>query len=72
MSRCRACDAEVEWAWLPSSKRIPLDVAPVVGGNMQVVRRLGSRIDVIVVGPGEGDRVTHFATCPAADEFRRT
>lgn len=75
MSRCLSCDAEVEWAWLPSGKRMPLDVETPErwrgAENMVVTARSGARVDAKVVKAGEGDRVSHFATCPSAAKHRK-
>lgn len=74
MSVCRACDAEIEWAYTEVDKRIPLDVGTRADGNLKVVSRRASEYGmtpiVRTVLPGQGDRVSHFATCPNANEFR--
>lgn len=71
--RCRSCGASVYWVLTGSGALMPVDVDPVDGGNVRFVAQ-----DLVeVVGPLEaelGDRplfVSHFATCPNADEHRR-
>lgn len=73
MSRCRSCGAEVEWAVTSKGKRIPLDVGTRDDGNLRVMASLfpGEATTVQYVPPGDGDRVSHFATCPNAEEHRR-
>lgn len=74
MARCRSCDAEIEWAFTENDKRMPLDVPARDGGNLVVVSRRASEYGmtpiVRYVKAGEGDRVSHFATCPNASQHR--
>jgi hypothetical protein len=66
--RCRSCQAPIEWAFTEKGKRIPLDrttssaVANIVLDPDGTAR---------VVAAGEGDRISHFATCPNAGRHRR-
>lgn len=76
MSRCRSCEAEIEWAFTENDKRIPLDVPARMGeGNLEVVSRRASEHGmtpiVRTVPAATGDRVSHFATCPEAEQHRR-
>ncbi len=58
MSRCKGCDAEIDWVKNPrTGKAMPVDVRRLI-----VVTDAG---DVV-----EG-RLSHFATCSAAGQFRR-
>lgn len=70
MSACKACGAPVEWVHTEKGKAIPLDVGVVENGNLRL-DGIGPRRVARYVAAGEGDRVTHFATCPNADEFRK-
>ena len=65
-----------------TGKRMPLDPVPVPGGNVRLLpaEHLGAPPRSAVVGPAidlfddqdDGTRyVSHFATCPNADEHRR-
>lgn len=77
MSACRSCGAPVRWVITSRGKRMPLDAEPVDDGN--VVLDMSDRNDpvAIVVPPEQilvedGPRyVSHFATCPNADQHRR-
>lgn len=56
-SNCRLCGAPLVWISTPAGKRMPCDAARVT-----VVLDDGQ----VVTG-----RVSHFATCPRADEARK-
>lgn len=75
MATCRSCDAEIEWARTEHGKSIPLDVGTRADGNIRVVSRVATERGMAplirYVGRGEGDRVSHFATCPNATEHRK-
>lgn len=64
--RCRSCDAPIEWAYTPKGSRIPLDPGSHPDGNINV----GPDGIARVVGPGNGVRISHFATCPNSREHR--
>jgi hypothetical protein len=66
-SHCRSCGAEIEWAVTPKGRRIPLDPGTRDDGNIQV----DAWGTAWVVGAWQGDRVSHFATCPHHDKHRR-
>lgn len=61
--RCRSCSKPIEWATLADSgKKIPLDVPVVVKSTTQANDdRLIDHVEPL----------THFATCPDADQWRR-
>ena len=71
MSRCRSCLGEITWARTESGKRIPLDAEPVDDGNveltMQGVAVVHGQPPMFDPGPMY---VSHFATCPNANEHR--
>ena len=71
MSQCKSCRADIEWCRTPSGSLIPLDVGTTERGNIVVSRDLLGDKTATVVAPGQGDRVSHFATCPNAKEHRR-
>lgn len=56
-------------------KAIPLDIGTRTDGNLTVVGQTSTTrgVSPVVrsVAKGEGDRVTHYATCPGAKAFRR-
>ena len=77
MSRCKSCAAEIRWERTITGSRIPLDSEPNPEGNIV----LADGMAVVVDNQGsllddgdsyQGDRfVTHFVTCPNANEHRR-
>lgn len=80
-ARCRTCRAPVVWAVLPSGRRIPLDPEPDPAGRVRL-DAIGPATDrAAMVLPtdeaeaahaaGEDLYVSHFATCPQADQHRR-
>jgi len=75
VSRCGSCDAEIEWVFTERDKRMPLDVGERDDGNLIVVSRRASEYGmtpvVRYVKAGEGNRVSHFATCPERTTHRR-
>lgn len=79
VSACRSCGAEIVWAYTPAGKRIPVDARPVDGGNVLLHRAPGQDPTATVIGKAVqpalfGDDspryVSHFATCPDADQHR--
>lgn len=72
MDRCTSCGAEIEWGVTAKARRIPLDPGTVRRGNVAIVGTFSNGTHAVdVVPPGEGDRVSHFATCPDANKHRR-
>jgi hypothetical protein len=76
VSRCDGCQAEIEWARTPDGQRMPLDKAPDPKGNIVIRDRYFAvtltPIELLAPPqPGEVRRVSHFATCPKAAEFRK-
>ena len=71
MATCRSCNAPIEWGTSDTTgKPIPLDLAPSPTGNLSIVngrvRAYGSD-DARV---HRERRVSHFATCPDAADWR--
>lgn len=67
MSRCRSCNAEIEWAHTETSKLAPFEADPdglwvITDGE---ARRAGLFDD------GTERYTSHFASCPDAGEWRR-
>lgn len=72
MSKCKSCGARIDWATTPNGKLIPLDAIVVADGNIRAERPYGdTNLRATVVPQGEGDRVSHFVTCPNAREHRK-
>lgn len=63
---CSSCGAPIEWARTTKGARIPLDPEPSEAGNIRLEAGVA-----IIVGKGQGDRISHFATCRDAAKFRR-
>ena len=80
MSACRTCGAAIQWVVSQTSgKPMPIDAEPVARGNVVIVGTDETLTPVVVyLKRGELDEfdkrpryVSHFATCPQADEHRR-
>ncbi len=73
MAKCNSCGAEIIWAHTASGKAIPLDAEPVPFGNLVVVPGADGPRALSVNIPGAlGPRyVSHFATCPNANQHRK-
>lgn len=69
---CKACQRRILWVESKSTGRMmPLDIEPRPDGNLAVVRGVAHAF-------GSEDKrlcrdryVSHFATCPRADSFRK-
>jgi len=82
MARCRSCGASITWAWTLNGKRMPIDAEPVEDGNLEIAARNDEGEPVVRYLSG-GDRnplpgfdlvpryVSHFATCPNAQDHRK-
>lgn len=72
-SKCRSCDAPIIWAKTTQDKNIPLDAEPSGAGNITLVP--GGRAHVHsrdeLFPQGETLYVSHFVTCPNANEHRK-
>jgi hypothetical protein len=72
---CRSCDAAIIWARTSSGSIMPVDAEPVKGANVRL-RWEGSNVQAAVVKASlafgsTGLRLSHFVTCPKADQWRR-
>jgi hypothetical protein len=77
LDHCRSarCEAPIIWTVTARGKRMPVDADPVVaprGFRLDEVDG-GDVLATFVVAPAPGERlyVSHYATCPDADGFRR-
>ena len=70
---CSTCKRPIRWALTEEGRRIPLDPEPerrmVVLGQRKDPTGGGGLIDQVGSRP---TFVTHFATCPNADQHRKT
>lgn len=80
MAMCTSCPAAIDWALLPSGKRVPVDhdSAGDPRGTL-AVQRLddGTLIARVLKGaeePGAAEKrgTSHFATCPNAAQHRKS
>lgn len=80
MSRCRSCGAEIIWIKTRAGKAMPCDRERVTywakpGGSKTIVTPNGEAVRCELEGdPQEATGVgyiSHFATCPQANEHRR-
>ena len=70
MRACRSCGADVRLVRTAGGKTMPIDATPVPDGN--VVLRRGIATVTTSPPPGEDTYVSHFTTCPNANDHRRT
>jgi len=70
---CRSCKAPVVWVRTRAGKRMPVDPEPVEGGNIILSERDHATPLAVYVeaDPGVMRHVSHFATCPNADQHRK-
>ena len=77
--KCRACGRPIKWVKMPSGKNMPCDLPEIrynrdENGSESFVTEQGAIVRGIPVADGETGYVgyiSHFTTCPKADEFRR-
>ena len=74
MSHCRKCPAEIWFCSTAAGEWMPIDAEPSDDGNLWIDGHDGEHPIVRVVDlltPADAERHTpHWATCPAAEEFR--
>ena len=73
MASCRSCGAEILWAETVNGKRIPLDAEPAERpqGVFKLIERPGNPTPLATSAATEPVYLSHFVTCPNADEWRR-
>lgn len=77
MARCRSCGAEILFIKTSGGKLTPVNADPVrfdfqLGGKDRIVTGNGEVITGVISESGEEKGyVSHFATCPDANQFRR-
>lgn len=65
MDKCSGCGAEILWAKTTHDKPIPLDAR----SEKRFVLVVGER--EVTIARAADTYVSHFATCPMADTFRK-
>lgn len=77
---CDYCEAPIVWTLTVNDRRMPLDAAPVVGGNVLVLvdgpllraTVIGTpRARAVLARQGHPLRVTHRLSCPFVDQWTR-
>lgn len=77
MARCKACGAPIIWIQMKSGKLMPCNSEPIPykenpSGKHQFVTGQGEVVTAdIYPGSDKYGYVSHYATCPEADSFRR-
>jgi hypothetical protein len=72
LSYCRSCNACIVWVETETGKKMPLDHAAVLSGNIILVNRLAHVIKASEVVPEGTPRFkSHFATCVHAKQHRK-
>ena len=69
-NQCRSCEQFILWVWTPTGRRMPVDPEPVENGNLIIEYPPNRGPQVRYVDPGLGTHVSHFVTCPDADDHR--
>ena len=75
MSVCRKCPAEIRWCKTAAGKWTPINAAPNPDGNLFFAGKDSEGTQLVEVvdlfTPAKAVRyMPHWATCPAAEEFR--
>ncbi len=85
--RCRSCDAPILWCVTEAGKWQPLDAQPDPSGNVEIERRgcatvsrVVNNVAIVLGGALAESRggqpivryMPHHATCPNADQWRRS
>ncbi len=61
MAKCRACKAEIIFVQMETGGRMPLDAEPEKRVVLEALTSVGRVVSTYV---------SHFATCPNAEEFK--
>ncbi len=72
-TRCRSCNAEIIWANTPNGKVGPFELD--AAGAWAIEQGKARHVGVAQLELGAIQRAgftSHFATCPQADEWRRS
>lgn len=72
---CKACNAAIIWARTVNGRPMPVDAEPVPNANVRLSWE-GTEVKAAVVKAmlafgTTTNRMSHFVTCPKADEWRR-
>ncbi|MCK4969039.1 MAG: hypothetical protein KAS77_00875 [Thermoplasmata archaeon] len=67
MPKCKTCQQEIVWGMTENNKRVPLDPA-----ETRYISHDGPGDDRHLYVKMVPTHLSHFATCPQADQHRRT
>lgn len=75
IARCNSCGAEIIWVTTPNGKNMPVNLAEDPRGSIYLDAdgRMGQAS--LTGAPPEGTltrHLSHFATCPQAQKWRRS
>lgn len=77
LGRCQTCGARIVWAVTGNNKRMPIDASPREDGDLwldmvddRASVPVARRVDLYTAADAPR-YVSHFATCPDADQHRR-
>jgi hypothetical protein len=68
---CKSCGAPIVWVRMRSDKMMPVDANPDPRGNIEIFDGFGSVIEKTDLFPGRDRYISHWATCPNAQEHRK-
>jgi hypothetical protein len=69
---CRSCGARVLWVETVNGKRMPLDELPNPAGKFLLDESKNPPLAIFAPLGADGARfISHFATCPSAEQHRR-
>lgn len=75
LAHCSGCDAPIIWTVTSKGKAMPVDADPAtVGRGFRLEEHDGDEIRAVFTAdpePGEKLYVSHFASCPQANVFRK-
>lgn len=76
MSKCKLCGAEIIWTRMQSGKAMPVDAQPHYfrpddDGHFTFITPEGETMKGEPEEMGIRGYISHFATCPNADQHRR-
>jgi hypothetical protein len=68
MSACSSCKQPILWAKTTTGKAIPLNPAPIAGGNLELKDGVAR---VVQPHPAVKLYTSHFTNCPQANSHRK-
>ena len=68
VGRCKSCSQPVLWCLTKNEKPMPVNPTPILNGNLDLV---GDHALYVKPDPAVARYVSHWATCPNADQHRR-